>query len=100
MELINEERRVRLDRGRGPMIEGVVRVRGVHATRTFDFGPVQTHDGIRVESHVPTSVVVHENGIERTHDIPGLRAGPPIAAFVIAPAIALLAGMIVRRKGR
>lgn len=100
MQLINEERRVRLDRGGNPMIEGIVRVRGIHAGRTFDFGPVQTHDGVRIESHQPAAVVVHENGTERRHEIPALRAGPPIAAFAIAPAIALLAGMIVRRKGR
>lgn len=100
MERIDEERRVRLDRGGGPMIEGVVRVRGLHAGSTFAFGPVNSHDGLRIESHIPASVVVHEGGIEKTHDIPALRAGPPIAAFVIAPAVALLAGMIVRRKGR
>ena len=76
MRIINEEQRVRLDRLDDPVIEGVVRVRGIHAGRTFAFGPV------------------------RSHEIPELRAGPPILAFAIAPALAVLAGLVLRRKGR
>lgn len=100
MRLINEEQRIRLDRGSGPVVEGVVRVRGLHADRTFRLGPVRTHDSARIESHIPTSVVVHEDGGERTHEIGPLRAGPPIAAFAVAPLLALLARAMVRRKGR
>lgn len=100
MRLINEERRIPLDRGGGQQVEGVVRVRGLHTGRTFRFGPVRSHDGIHAESHEPLAVTVREGGVERTHAIPPLRVGPPPAAFVIAPAMALLLRAMLRRKGR
>jgi hypothetical protein len=99
MRIINEERRVRLDRG-GRQVEGVVRVRGIHTGRTFRFGPVRSHDGLHAESHEPLAVMTRDDGVKHTHAIPPLRAGPPPAAFVIAPVLAVFVRAMLRRKGR
>jgi hypothetical protein len=99
MRFIREERLVPLVRGGARELDGVVRVRGLEAERSWRTAPASGHDETRIERHEPVAVIVREDGGERRIAMPQPAQPPPLIAYAAGPVLALIAARLLK-KGR
>jgi len=100
MRLIREEQRVSIAEDGTRAIEGIVRLRGVAANLNWRVPSASGHDEMTVGVLAPQAVIVREDGREQRIDVPRAPSGPTLAAYLAAPALALVAGFLLRKKGR